>query len=96
MHDGRKRSPYKSADEVSTAAYGRIYIPADRAADVLPWAMQHQAAAVSGYALDLHLVPLAGAPAHDYQEGALRGNSFWAIKQGALEDALVSGGALLV
>jgi aromatic ring-cleaving dioxygenase len=75
--------PYKDSYDPNTAAYGRVFVPQSRASDVLAWVMQHQAAKSSGYALDTKIVPLTGGTASDYQEYALHGNSYWAVKAGA-------------
>lgn len=75
--------PYKRGSDPNTAAYGRVYVPQSRGSDVLAWVMEHQAAKSSGYALDTKIVPLTGGAASDYQEYALHGNSYWAVKAGA-------------
>ena len=51
--------------------------------------MEHKAAnasSISGYELDLMLVPLTGEPVDDYTLGAARGGTPWPINMYALQN----------
>jgi len=74
-----------TATNPMTTGYGAVFVPKNNLADVLSWALTHRGADMSGYQVDLLMVPLTGAPSVDFNSNALHVGTAWQVNQPALK-----------
>jgi hypothetical protein len=78
------KQPYKEDADPAIVSYGAIYVPFDRLAEVLTWALANRGALASGYDVDIQLVPLNGSPSEDFTTKSMYAGTAWRSNEDAL------------
>merc|ERR1712232_1243450 len=68
-----------TSTDAMTAAYAAVFVPKASVSQVLSWAMTHRGADISGYQVDLLVVPLTGKPSDDFNKNAMHVGTAWQV-----------------
>jgi len=80
-----EESTSPASTDPMTTAYAAVFVPKASVAEVFSWAMTHRGADISGYQVDLLMVPLTGKPSVDFNDHALHVGTPWQLNQPALK-----------